>query len=105
MVQRLEIAAGGVPNSLGLIQVVETPKRPALRSRRFQVRFVMSAARVAELELRIMRQTGQKSIEMVLRYIRRANAFTDNATLAVGRSTNAVPGRFIHRGGSLVRQP
>jgi hypothetical protein len=31
-----------------------------------------------------MRQTGHKSIEMVLRYVRQANAFTDNAALALG---------------------
>ena len=33
---------------------------------------------------RIMRQTGHKSIEMVLRYVRQAQAFTDNAALALG---------------------
>jgi hypothetical protein len=31
-----------------------------------------------------MRQTGHKSIELVLRYIRQANAFTDNSALALG---------------------
>jgi hypothetical protein len=31
-----------------------------------------------------MRQTGHKSIEMVLRYVRQSNAFTDNAALALG---------------------
>jgi hypothetical protein len=31
-----------------------------------------------------MLQTGHKSIEMVLRYVRQANAFTDNAGLALG---------------------
>lgn len=46
--------------------------------------FVTSAARAGEPERRIMRQTGHKSIEMVLRYVRQANAFTDNAALALG---------------------
>jgi len=46
--------------------------------------FVTSAARAGEPERRIMRQTGHKSIEMVLRYIRRANVFSDNAELALG---------------------
>jgi integrase len=46
--------------------------------------FVTSAARAGEPERRIMRQTGHKSIEMVLRYVRRANAFSDNAALALG---------------------
>jgi len=31
-----------------------------------------------------MRQTGHKSIEMVLRYVRRANAFANNSVLALG---------------------
>jgi hypothetical protein len=43
-----------------------------------------SAARAGEPERRIMRQTGHKSIEMVLRYVRNANQFTDNAALALG---------------------
>ena len=46
--------------------------------------FVTSAARAGEPERRIMRQTGHKSIEMVLRYVRQANAFTDNAASALG---------------------
>jgi integrase len=46
--------------------------------------FVTSAARAGEPERRIMRQTGHKSIEMVLRYVRQANAFQDNAVLALG---------------------
>ncbi|MGI9073702.1 MAG: site-specific integrase [Bryobacteraceae bacterium] len=46
--------------------------------------FVTSAARAGEPERRIMRQTGHKSIEMVLKYVRQANAFTDNAALALG---------------------
>jgi hypothetical protein len=31
-----------------------------------------------------MRTTGHKSIEMVLRYVRQANVFQDNAALALG---------------------
>ncbi|MDQ2839751.1 MAG: site-specific integrase [Acidobacteriota bacterium] len=46
--------------------------------------FVTSAARAGEPERRIMRQTGHRSIEMVLRYVRQANLFTDNAALALG---------------------
>jgi integrase len=46
--------------------------------------FVTSAARVGEPERRIMRQTGHKSIEMVLRYVRHANAFSENAVRALG---------------------
>jgi integrase len=46
--------------------------------------FVTSAARAGEPECRIMRTTGHRSIEMVLRYVRNANAFTDNAGLALG---------------------
>lgn len=46
--------------------------------------FVTSAARAGEPERRIMRQTGHRSIEMVLRYVRHANAFTDNAAGALG---------------------
>jgi integrase len=46
--------------------------------------FVTSAARAGEPERRIMRQTGHKSIEMVLKYVRQANAFSDNAALALG---------------------
>ncbi len=46
--------------------------------------FVTSAVRAGEPERRIMRQTGHKSIEMVLRYVRQANVFTDNAALALG---------------------
>jgi integrase len=46
--------------------------------------FVTSAARAGEPERRIMRQTGHKSIEMALRYVRQANSFTDNAVRALG---------------------
>ena len=46
--------------------------------------FVTSAARAGEPERRIMRQTGHKSMEMVLRYVRQANTFSDNALLALG---------------------
>jgi integrase len=46
--------------------------------------FVTSAARAGEPERRIMRQTGHKSIEMVLRYVRQANAFSDNAFKSLG---------------------
>ena len=46
--------------------------------------FVTSAARAGEPERRIMRQTGHKSIEMVLRYVRQANAFQDNAANSLG---------------------
>jgi integrase len=46
--------------------------------------FVTSAARAGEPERRIMLQTGHKSVEMVLRYVRRANVFTDNAALSLG---------------------
>ncbi|MFL6350433.1 MAG: tyrosine-type recombinase/integrase [Bryobacteraceae bacterium] len=46
--------------------------------------FVTSAARAGEPERRIMRQTGHKSIEMVLRYVRQANSFTDNAVRSLG---------------------
>lgn len=48
--------------------------------------FVTSAARAGEPERRIMRQTGHKSIEMVLRYVRQANAFTDNLCERLGYS-------------------
>lgn len=46
--------------------------------------FVTSAARAGEPERRMMRQTGHKSIEMVLRYVRHANAFSDNAVRSLG---------------------
>jgi integrase len=46
--------------------------------------FVTSAARNGAQERQIMRQTGHKSIEMVLRYVHNANAFTDNAALTLG---------------------
>jgi integrase len=42
--------------------------------------FVTSAARAGEPERRMMRQTGHKSIELVLRYVRQDNAFTDNGS-------------------------
>lgn len=31
-----------------------------------------------------MKQTGHRSMEIVLRYMRRANAFTDNALIVLG---------------------
>ena len=31
-----------------------------------------------------MRTTGHRSIDMLLRYVRQANAFSDNAALALG---------------------
>jgi integrase len=46
--------------------------------------FVTSAARAGEPERRIMWTTGHKSIEMVLRYVRQANAFTECSALALG---------------------
>lgn len=46
--------------------------------------FVTSAARAGQPEHRIMRQTGHKSTDMVLRYIRVANAFSENAAQALG---------------------
>jgi site-specific recombinase XerD len=46
--------------------------------------FVTSAARAGESERRIMRTTGHKSVEMVLKYVRQANVFSDNAALALG---------------------
>jgi integrase len=46
--------------------------------------FVTSAARAGEPERRIMLQTDHKSIEMVLRYVRQAQAFTNDAALALG---------------------
>jgi integrase len=46
--------------------------------------FVTSAARNGVPERVIMRQTGHKSVEMVLRYVRNANAFTENACLSLG---------------------
>ena len=41
-----------------------------------------SAVRAGEPERRVMGETGHKSVEMVLRYVRQANAFTDNSALA-----------------------
>ena len=46
--------------------------------------FVTSAYRAGCSESRIMRTTGHKSIEMVLKYVRRANVFQDNAAAALG---------------------
>ncbi|HTF71416.1 MAG TPA: tyrosine-type recombinase/integrase [Edaphobacter sp.] len=46
--------------------------------------FVTSAARNNVPERVIMKQTGHKSVEMVLRYVRNANAFTENACLSLG---------------------
>jgi integrase len=51
--------------------------------------FVTIAARAGEPERRIMRQTGHKSIEMVLRYVRQANAFSDNAVRVPGLSPSS----------------
>jgi site-specific recombinase XerD len=45
---------------------------------------VTSAARAGVAERVIMRQTGHKSIDMVLKYVRKANAFTENAVNALG---------------------
>jgi hypothetical protein len=45
---------------------------------------VTSGRSAGEPERRIMRQTGHKSIEMVLPYGRQANAFIDNTALALG---------------------
>jgi site-specific recombinase XerD len=45
---------------------------------------VTSAARSGVPERVIMRQTGHKSIDMVLKYVRQANAFTENAVNALG---------------------
>jgi integrase len=45
---------------------------------------VTSAARAGVAERVIMRQTGHKNIDMVLRYVRQANAFRDNAVNALG---------------------
>jgi hypothetical protein len=46
--------------------------------------FVTTAVRAGEPVHKIMRQTGHKSVEMVLKYVRRANAFADNAALSLG---------------------
>ena len=46
--------------------------------------FVTSAHRAGVSESRIMRTTGHKSVEMVLKYVRRANVFQDNAAAALG---------------------
>jgi integrase len=56
----------------------------ALAGHSLRAGFVTSAARAGEPERRIMRQTGHKSVEMVLRYVRNANIFTDNAAVALG---------------------
>jgi integrase len=45
---------------------------------------VTSAARAGVAERVIMRQTEHKSIDMVLSYVRQANAFKDNAVNALG---------------------
>jgi integrase len=45
---------------------------------------VTSAARAGVPERVIMRQTGHKSIDMVLKYVRQANAFSENAVNALG---------------------
>jgi site-specific recombinase XerD len=45
---------------------------------------VTSAARAGVPERVIMRQTGHKSIDMVLKYVRQANAFSENAVNAIG---------------------
>jgi site-specific recombinase XerD len=46
--------------------------------------FVTSAARAKVPERIIMLQTGHKSIDMVLKYVRAANAFQENAMNALG---------------------
>lgn len=46
--------------------------------------FVTSAARAGAPERQIMRTTGHRSIEIVLKYVRHAQAFTDNAALTLG---------------------
>jgi integrase len=56
----------------------------ALSGHSLRAGFVTSAARAGEPERRIMRQTGHKSVEMVLRYVRQANAFTENAVHSLG---------------------
>jgi integrase len=45
---------------------------------------VTSAARAGVPERVIMRTTGHKSIDMVLRYVRQANQFSENAVQALG---------------------
>jgi hypothetical protein len=45
---------------------------------------VTSAARAGVAERVIMRQTGHKRSDMVLRYVRQANAFTENALNSLG---------------------
>jgi hypothetical protein len=45
---------------------------------------VTSAARAGAPERQIMTTTGHKSIEMVLKYVRQANVFSDNAALTLG---------------------
>lgn len=75
-------------HSVGLI-VKRYASRVGLASASFsghslRAGFVTSAARAGEPERRIMRQTGHKSIEMVLRYVRQANIFKDNAANALG---------------------
>jgi integrase len=56
----------------------------ALAGHSLRAGFVTSAARAGEPERRIMRQTGHRSVEMVLRYVRSANMFSDNAAVALG---------------------
>lgn len=46
--------------------------------------FVTSAARAGAPERQIMRTTGHRSVEMVLKYVRQANCFADNAALTLG---------------------
>jgi len=45
---------------------------------------VTSAARAGVPERVIMRQTGHRSVEMVLKYVRSANAFRENALNSLG---------------------
>ncbi len=59
-------------------------ERTAFAGHSLRAGFVTSAARAGEPERRIMRQTGHKSVEMVLKYVRQANVFSDNAGLALG---------------------
>jgi site-specific recombinase XerD len=56
----------------------------ALAGHSLRAGFVTSAARAGEPERRIMRQTGHRSVEMVMRYVRSANIFSDNAAVALG---------------------
>jgi site-specific recombinase XerD len=56
----------------------------ALAGHSLRAGFVTSAARAGAPERQIMRTTGHHSIEMLMRYVRHASAFTDNAAVALG---------------------